>query len=180
MGHKPARRRERFLFHLAGCLIGCFLSWGCVAHVSSPGLGPQPGTVEDHLFQVERMLQNHDFDAARWESCLLLEQYPGQAEDRVLYLLGMVWVHPENPDQDIKRADICFRRIVDGHPGSPLVAASGTWLAMIARLEKNEASAKHMQTVSLALEQELEIEKQKRIQMEERLNQMKAVDLDLE
>ena len=180
MGHQPTRKRKRILLHITGCLIGCFIAWGCAISMPSPRSDDQPGVMDHHLAQAELMLVNGDYDTARRESCLLLEQYPGQAEDRVLYLLGMVWVHPENPHQDIQRADTCFRRIVDGHPQSPLIAASEIWLAMIARLEENEAYVRHMQTASLALEQQLETEKSRRIRMEERLNQMKAVDLDME
>jgi hypothetical protein len=61
-----------------------------------------------------------------------------------------------------------------------LVAAAETWLALIDRLEENEQFMERMQTTSLALEQQLKVEKRKRIQLEERLQQMKAIDLNLE
>lgn len=126
------------------------------------------------------MLLMGDYDAARKECCVLLEQFAGQVDDRALYLLGLVWVHPDNPQQDTYRADICFRRIVDQHSESPLVAASETWLAWIARLEQNEQFVESIKTASQALEQRLKIEEGKRIQLEERLQQMKAIDLNLE
>ena len=181
MGHKPTRKRKRFLLYIAGCLMGGFLVCGCTTGMSSPeNHNPTAAAAAQHLSQGEFMLLTGNYDAARQESCILLEQFAGQADDRALYLLGMVWVHPDNPQQDTHRADICFRRIVDQHSGSPLVAASETWLALIARLEENEQFVERMQATSLALEQRLKVEKSKRIQLEERLQQMKAIDLNLE
>jgi hypothetical protein len=181
MGYKPTRKRKRFLLYLAGCLMGGILVCGCTAGLSLSGNHDEPATVAaQHLSQGESMLLTGDYANARKESCILLEQFSGQMDDQALYLLGLVWVHPDNPQQDTHIADLCFRRIVDQHVESPLVAAAETWLALIDRLEENEQFMERMQTTSLALEQQLKVEKRKRIQLEERLQQMKAIDLNLE
>ena len=180
MGHKPTRKRKRFLLYIAGCLMGGFLVCGCTTRMPFPGDHKPVTAAAQHLSQGEFMLLTGDYENARKESCILLEQFAGQVDDRALYLLGLVWVHPDNPQQDTYRADICFRRIVDQHSESPLVAASETWLAWIARLEQNEQFVESIKTASQALEQRLKIEEGKRIQLEERLQQMKAIDLNME
>lgn len=180
MGHKPTRKRKRFLLYLAGCLMGGFLVWGCTTGMPSPRVHKPDNPAAQHLAQGEFMLLTGDYEGARKESCILLEQFAGQVDDRALYLLGLVWVHPQNPQQDTHRADICFRRIVDQHSESPLVAASETWLAWIARLEHHEQFVEHLKMTSRALEQRLKVEEGKRIQLEARLQQMKAIDLNLE
>lgn len=180
MGHKPTRNRKRFLLYLAGGLIGVLMVCGCTAGLSLPDNRLPTGAATQHLSQGEFMLLSGDYESARKESCMLLEQFAGQVDDRALYLLGLVWIHPDNPQQDTHLADICFRRIVDQHAESPLVAAAETWLALIARLEENEQFVERMQTTSLALEERLKVEERKRIQLEERLQQMKAIDLNLE
>jgi hypothetical protein len=126
------------------------------------------------------MLRNGDYDAAHRDACVLLDQFNGQADDQALYLLGMVWIHPDNPRQDLGLADTYYRRIIDQYPDSSLVAASRTWRAVIADMEEHRRLTKQMETTSLALQQQLENEVNRRIQMEERLQQMKAIDLDLQ
>jgi len=180
MGHKPTWKRKRFLLYITSCLTGAFLLCGCTAGMSFPqDRSPTPAATQ-HLSQGEFMLLTGDYDAARRESCILLEQFAGEVDDQALYLLGLIWVHPDNPHHNTHRADICFRRIVDWHAESPLVTAAETWLALIARLEENEEVVVRMKTISLALEQQLKAEENKRIQLEERLQQMKAIDLNLE
>jgi hypothetical protein len=107
-------------------------------------------------------------------------QYPGRSNDQALYLMGMVLVHPENPEQDIQQAAVCFQGIVDRYPGSNLVAASQTWLALIDQLKENHGTVERLENASAALEKQLKNEKSKRVRLEKRLQQMKAIDLTVE
>jgi len=181
MGHKPARKRKRFLLYLAGGLMGGLLLGACT--IGRPPMESHAPPLSDTrriLLEGDVLLLEGEYEAARREACLQLERFPGQADDRAFYLLGMVWVHPGNPRQDIHRADVCFRRIEDRYPDSPLLAATTTWRALIAQLGENEQSLAQMRTASLALKQQLKAETAKRRLLEERLQQMKAIDLNLE
>jgi hypothetical protein len=181
MGHKPIRQRKRFLLYLAGGLMGVLLLGACT--IGPPPIGnhaPPLADIGRHIEEGDVLLLQGDYEAARREACLQLERFPGQADDRAFYLLGMVWVHPDNPRRDIHRADVCFRRIEDRYPDSPLLAGATTWRAVIAQLEENEQSLAQMQTASLALKQQLKAEAAKGRLLEERLQQMKAIDLNLE
>ena len=125
MGHKPARKWKRFLLYLAGGLMGGLLLGACT--IGRPPIGNQAPPLSDtgrHLLEGDVLLLKGEYEAARREACLQLERFPGQADDRAFYLLGMVWVHPDNPRRDIHRADVCFRRIEDRYPDSPLVVAA--------------------------------------------------------
>ena len=181
MGHKPTRKRKRFLLYLAGGLMGGLLLGACT--FGPPPIGnhaPPLSETGRHLLEGDVLLLEGEYEAARRAACLQLERFPGQADDRAFYLLGMVWVHPDNPRQDIHRADVCFHRIEDRYPDSPLLAAATTWRALIAQLGENEQSLAQMQTASLTLKQKLKAEAAKRRLLEERLQQMKAIDLNLE
>jgi len=181
MGHKPAWKRKRFLLYLAGGLMGGLLLGACT--FGPPPIGNHAPPLSDtgrHLLEGDVLLLEGEYEAARRAACLQLERFPGQADDRAFYLLGMVWVHPDNPRQDIHRADVCFHRIEDRYPDSPLLAAATTWRALIAQLGENEQSLAQMQTASLTLKQKLKAEAAKRRLLEERLQQMKAIDLNLE
>lgn len=157
-----------------------FVLWGCAAGSAPPG---EPGlytTAAHHLTLGEYLLRKGDYQGARRESNLVLGRFPGRADDRALHLLGMVLIHPHNPDGDPSSAADCFQRIVDHHPDSPLVAEAQTWLALIARLEDRNRTIARMEKTVPALEQQLKAEAQRRRQLEERLQQMKAVDLTIE
>jgi hypothetical protein len=192
MGNKPTRKWKRFLLHLAVGLMGVFLVGGCatgqVIHspaspTSAPAIHSQDSPASaaaQHLSQGEFLLLSGDYEAAQRQSCILLEQYAGQADDQALFLAGLVWIHPDNPNQNNHLADICFGRVVDQHPDSPLVAASETWRAMIGRMEEKEQMIERLAKVSLALEKQLKAEKDNRLRLEERLQKMKAIDLNQE
>ena len=182
MGHESARARQCFYVHLAGCLMGAFLiiTAGCQPKPLPTGGQSLAAEVDQRLSRGAIMLQNGDYDAARRESHLILNHFPGQADDEALYLLGLAWVHPDNPRQDIRQADRFFRRIVDEHPHSTLITAAQTWLALIAWTEECQKNRAQMETTSLKLKQQLKVEATKRNQLEERLQQMKAIDLNME
>ncbi|GEM_PF-3164272 len=180
MGNKSERKRQHLCLHLAGCLTVCLVLGSCVAGLSRPQDHSLSPSAAHHLSRGETMLRNGDYDAAHRESCVLLDQFNGQADDQALYLLGMIWIHPDNPRQDLRLADTYYRRIIDQYPDSSLVAASRTWRAVIADLEEHRQLKEQMETTSLALQQQLKSAENRRIQLEERLQQMKAIDLDLQ
>ena len=180
MGHKPTRKRQRFHFYIAGCLTVGILFIGCATGLFGPGDRNPKVIAERHLAQGECRLQLGDFEAAQQECDTILTQYPGWFDDQVFYLMGMVLVHPNNPLQDLHKAGVCFRGIVEHYPDSGLVAASQTWLALIAQLEARQRTVEDLESASAVLKKQLKDEKDKRIRLEERLQQMKAIDLTVE
>lgn len=187
MGDQPTRMRQRLLLHLAAGLMGgllCLLSIGCTTGFDRP---PEPQEIEAparlaarHLAQGEYRLLQGDYAAARTACETVLARYAGWADDQALLLLGMVLIHPDNPEQDVQRAAVCFERLVDRHPESGEVAAARTWLALIARLEEDQRLVQRLASTSTVLEKQLRTEKGKRLRLEERLQQMKAIDLTVE
>ena len=187
MGDQPTRMRQRLLLHLAAGLIGglfCLVWVGCVTDFKRP-----PDALENqaparlagwHLALGECRLLQGDYPAARRECHTVLAEYAGWVDDQALLLLGMVLIHPDNPEQDVLQAAACFQRIVDHYPDSHEVAAARTWLAMITRLDENERIIKSLANTSAVLEKQLKTEKNKRNRLEERLQQMKAIDLTME
>jgi tetratricopeptide (TPR) repeat protein len=180
MGHKPTRKWQHFHLYIAGCLMAGFFILGCATVFPGPGDQDPDRIVARHLALGECRLQQGDFEAARRECDIVLTQYPGQSNDQALYLLGMVLVHPDNPRQDFQQAGICFQDIIGRYPDSGLVAAAQTWLALIAQMEARQRTVADLESASAALKKQLEDEKDKRIRLEERLQQMKAIDLTVE
>ena len=180
MGHKPTRKRQRFHLYLAGCLMAGFFIMGCATVLSSPGDQDPDRIAARHLAQGKCRLQRGNFEAAQQECNTVLTQYSGSSDDQALYLLGMVLVHPDNPRQDLQQAVNCFQDIVGRYPDSDLVVASQTWLALIAQLEARQRLVEDLESASATLEKQLKDEKAKRIRLEERLRQLKAIDLTVE
>lgn len=180
MGHKPTRKRQRFHIHLAGCLTVVILFMGCATGVFGPR-GQDPGVMAArHLARGECQLKAGDFEAARRQCDTVLTQYPGRLSDQAFYLMGMVLVHPDNPRQDLHKAGTCFQGIVAHYPDSALVAASLTWLALISQLEKSQGAVAHLENTTAALKKQVKTEQSQRLRLEERLQQMKAIDLTVE
>jgi hypothetical protein len=94
--------------------------------------------------------------------------------------MGMVLVHPENPGQDLQQATVCFRDILTRYPGSDLRTASRTWLALISQLEENRRTVEQLESKSAILNKQVKEEQDQRLRLEERLQQMKTIDLTVE
>ena len=180
MGHEPTRKRQRFFLYFAGCLTVGILFMGCATDLFGPGDQAPKAIAARHLAQGECRLQLGDFEAARQESDTILTLYPGWFDDQAFYLMGMVLVHPDNPLQDLHKAGACFRGIVEHYPDSGLVVASQTWLALIAQLEARQRTVEDLESASAALKKQLKDEKAKRSRLEDRLQQLKAIDLSVE
>jgi len=180
--------RQCLLLHLAGGLIGGLLGLvlvGCVTDFNRPaadasGIQAPARLAGWHLALGECRLLQGDYSAAQRECHTVLAEYAGWVDDQALLLLGMVLIHPDNPEQDAPQAAVCFQRIVDRYPESHGVAAARTWLAMIAQLDENQRIIKNLANTSAVLEKQLKTEKNKRHRLEERLQQMKAIDLTME
>lgn len=179
MGNKPTRRGKRLFLHLAGFLIVGLLLWSCTAGIPPASRTDFP-SVECYLFMGKSLLARGDYAGAREQAEHVLEQFPGHADDQALYLRGMVLVHPANPQGDPRAAAAAFRRLVIGSPDSPLVAGARTWLALIAGLEHRDRAAERLKAQNQTLQEQLSDETKKRLKLEERLQQMKAVDLTVE
>ena len=180
MGHKPTRKRQRFHLYIAGCLMAGFFFVGCATGLLEPRDQDPALIAARYLAQGKCRLQQGDFEGARRECDTILTRYPGRSDDQALYLLGMVLVHPDNPRHDLQQAVACFQDIVGRYPDSGLVAASQTWLALIAQLEESQRTVENLESASTTLKKQLKDEKDKRIRLEERLQQMKAIDLTVE
>jgi hypothetical protein len=159
-------------------MAGLFL-WSCAVGFVPASRTDRP-SVECHLFLGESLLARGDYAGARVQAEHVLEHFPGHADDQALYLMGMVLIHPDNPQGDPREAAAAFRRLVVGSPDSPLVAGARTWLALIADLEHGARAAERLKAQNQTLREQLDDETEKRLKLEERLQQMKAVDLTVE
>ena len=179
MGNKPTRRRKRLHVHLAGFLILAFLLAGCTAGLRPPWQEDRPSATR-HLILGECLLAKGDYSGARKQAEYVLQRFPGQADDRALHLMGMVLLHPANPQGDTQTGAQAFHRLVSHYPESPLVAEAQTWLAIANRLAESERSRVQLESENRSLQKRINAETDKRQQLEERLQQMKAVDLTVE
>ena len=179
MGNEPSRKGKRLCIHLAGCLMAGLCLWSCTAGITPPWQADRPSPTR-HLALGECLLAQGDYAGAQRQAKLILQRFPGQADDRALLLLGMVGVHPDNPRDDTQDGAEAFRRLVADYPDSPLVVDARTWLAFVANLEESKRTVQALQTQNQILEERLDSEKQQRLKLEERLQQMKAVDLTVE
>lgn len=155
-----------------------FLVGGCAAPYRHPPVERDPEIIAArHLATGKYRLMQGDYEAARKEADTVLALYSDSMEDQALHLLGMVLIHPNNPGQDTQQALDCFQRIVNLYPNSEVAADASTWIAVIAEMEAKNRLVESLENDASVLEQKLNTEKRKRISLEERLQQMKVIDL---
>lgn len=179
MGHEPTRKGKRLYVHLAGILILGFILSSCAVGLAPPVEVERP-SAERHLVRGQCLLAKGDYAGARRHADHVLQEFPGQADDRALHLKAMVLVHPDNPQGDLQAGAHAFGRIVADYPDSPLMANARTWLAMLARMKANQLARDRLDARNRSLEKGLNREIARRLMLEERLQQLKAVDLSVE
>ncbi|NIT72251.1 tetratricopeptide repeat protein, partial [candidate division KSB1 bacterium] len=65
-------------------------------------------------------------------------QFPERLADQALFQIGMVYAHPNNPDQDIHKALQFFQDIIDRYPESHLQPEAELWLAVLSQLRAQD------------------------------------------
>jgi tetratricopeptide (TPR) repeat protein len=138
MGQKRTWKGIDILFCLAGCLIG--LS-GCF-HT------PEIWKTEEHLARAKYHLDKGQYDNALKESRTALEIYPQLLGDKAYFMIGLIYVHPDNPKRDGRKAREAFEKVVRHYPESALKIQAEIW-------EKILLEDQQMQTVLQAHNREI-------------------------
>lgn len=121
MGRKPTGKGKRLSFYLAGFLIlQGFLS-GCIAGM------PLRVELRSPLETARAQFSQNHFDTALKGSEAVLRDAPEEYGDQALYLMGLIYAHPGNPDKDEQKALEHFNRVLEGYPESPLAPEALAW-----------------------------------------------------
>ncbi len=115
------------------------------------------GEAQESLHRGQRLLAQGDFEGAIGEHQRALGLAHRKApRDEILFHLGLIYAHPNNPKKDYAKSLDFFKRLIKDHPKSPLSDQAKTWMGILQENEKlNEVIQKSKQV-------DLEIEERKR------------------
>ena len=163
MGKKRAEKRKCIFLHPA-CILTIFLLFtGCALTADFKNKWQGQG----HLKTAEKFVARGDYEKALKEDEEALRFFPKVTPgDSVLFHMGLIRAHPDNPQRDYNKALECFRRLVRDFPRSALKEKAKVWIGAIDELTRRESQIKDLEkTVSV---------------LKEQLNTLKEIDISVE
>ena len=106
MGSKQTWKREHLFLYLTCGLILIFVFAGC-ANFGYVYLNQQSHD-KNYLAKAANLMQKGDYKASVAEIQRIMKLYPGSLKDDGLFMMGLVYMHPENPERDYNKSLECF------------------------------------------------------------------------
>lgn len=173
MGAKQTRPGQQLLFFVTCSVIWSLTAIGCLHWP------PQPQG-EKQLLEARQRFAAGDYSSALDINRRVLAQFPERLADQSLFQIGMVYAHPNNPDQDIQKALQFFQDIIDRYPESHLQPEAELWLAVLSQLRAQEGQIRFLNRRSAPLEKALKMQKRKISRLQDQLEKLKRIDIHME
>ncbi|WDN90375.1 hypothetical protein BuS5_03346 [Desulfosarcina sp. BuS5] len=115
MGSKRTWKGQHVFFHIACCLILIFVFTGCA--LFSSFYPNKAGQREKYLANAAKLMEKGDYKASIDETekalSLFPKSLPKSLENKALFQLGLLYIHPENQQRNYKKALEYFIAIED-------------------------------------------------------------------
>jgi tetratricopeptide (TPR) repeat protein len=150
---------------------------GCVHfHKKSEG--------EQELARARSLMSQGAFEASLRESQEVLRRYPQSQGDQALFQMGLIYLHPQNPNSDYQKSLQYFQRLTREFPRSDLRSEAQIWVSALQSLSEKEKDIRALKKIWNHKAKEL-AEKQDEInelsdQVEELQNQRKSLQSETE
>jgi septal ring factor EnvC (AmiA/AmiB activator) len=119
------------------------------------------------------------FEASFRESQEVLRRYPQSQGDHALFQMGLIYLHPQNPNSDYQKSLLYFQRLKREFPDSQLRGEAEIWIFVLQKSLKKEEDIKALNEVWNLKEKEITKKKQEisqlRNQVESLQNQIKSL-----
>ena len=175
MGTKQTRKRKYFFLHLACLGLLPFVIFGCL-HFSKKQQGQK--LLEEGMAEMA----DHRYEASMAKSITVLNNFPQSLADHALFQIGLLYAHPENPNQNYQKSLGAFNKILDGFSESRLRRQTQLWVLFIedAIDKKQKFAILNKKNVSLARtveQQQIEITVlQKKIETRENVDLIDSLE----
>lgn len=84
-----------------------------------------------------KIVENQNFEEAVRKNLLLLEKAGDKKPaDQALYVLGLLYAHYENPEQDYKKSQLYLQQLLNKFPDSAFAEEARIWLGLFETIEK--------------------------------------------
>lgn len=165
MGGKQWKDRKHVLFYGAWLLVVLLMSVGC----TTISILREERQGVKHLELAANMISKGDYDGALKEYVEVVTFFPNDSPgDKALFNIGIVWVHPDNPKKDYKKALNHFSRLLSDYPRSSLQGEARAWTVAIKMLISYENRIKNLKKTVTSYKQQIHSIKEKGIKIEEK------------
>ena len=203
MGTKQTRKRKYIFLHLACLGLIPFVILGCL-HFSKKLQGQK--LLEEGMAEMV----DRQYEASMAKSVTVLNNFPNSLADQALFQIGLLYAHPENPNQNYQRSLGAFNKILNEFSESRLRPQAQLWVLFVedAIDKKREIGILNKEKVSLtnavdkqqleiavlqkkiatiknvdlidSLEKTIDEQKKEIAQLLEQIEKLKRVDLNIE
>jgi outer membrane protein assembly factor BamD (BamD/ComL family) len=170
MGGKPHRARQYIYFCLA-----------ILVFVSACSLLPESARrreLRELMARGNSALAKSEFRASlrAFENVLEMTQDQPPA-DAAIYGVGLVYVHPKNPERDRQQAIASFNRVINKFPQSAWAAPAQIWIDVLNEAERSKREIEKSKQVIEKSRYEIE---KNRLAVEESKHEIEKARLELE
>jgi tetratricopeptide (TPR) repeat protein len=96
-------------------------------------------SINGYLMQNDELIEMGDFKKAlELNQKALSVSGDGHRQDEVLYNIGLIYAHYDNPDKNYRLANEYFERLIKEYPESPLVVQAKIWKGLLDVIEKSK------------------------------------------
>jgi hypothetical protein len=173
MGRKHSRKRQ----HVLLC-IACWLSLSLVG--AGCALLHKPGQEEKFLLRAESSSDTSDFKklVAYWRE--LYELFPETRGDQALYIMGMAYAFPKNPDANYETSMNLFKTLIREYPESAFRNQAKIWTHILDNSIKMEKEINKKNKEINLLKNKLKAEDKKNRDLTHQIKRLKEIDLGIE
>jgi hypothetical protein len=142
LGRKHFGKREYFFLCVAGLIFFTLLS--CAPLKEKPAVQqerPKPVIIEKvgciKLEILEKFEKPDDFEVLlKQNEEMLATPQKGKPADELLFTLGLLYAHPENPNKSYKKSLSLFKRVINEYPRSICVGEAKIWAGVLDDIER--------------------------------------------
>jgi hypothetical protein len=170
MGTKQTGRRKYLFLHLASLGLLPFVIFGCL-HFSKKLQGQQ--LLEEGLDQMI----SRQYEASMTKNLAVLNDFPHSLADQALFQIGLIYAHPENPNQNYEKSLGSFNKIISEFPESRLRHQSQLWVVFIRDAIEKERKIGILNSKNVLLEKTVEQQKNKITILQKKIETGQNVDV---
>ena len=173
MGRKHSRQRQHFFLYIACWLSLSLVGAGCT-------LLHKPGEEEKLLLQAESSSDNSDFTkfVADWKE--ILERFPNTHGDQALYVMGLAYAFPKNPDANYETSKNFFKKLIREYPKSVFKSQATIWISLLNQILENKHEIDKKNKQIALLENDLQAGNKKIRNLQNQIKRLKEIDLGIE
>ena len=151
MGKKRTWQRKFFFLLFACCLVILTGLQGCLSHFRILN-------GDENISNAKMLMRQGKYVASLKLFEKTLKEYPETHGDQALYRIGLIYIYPENPDQDYDKSLEAFQKLLKGYPISDLRQESVIFVSLLQQIAANEKQIKRLK-IKNEFEQKIKLER---------------------